>query len=183
MMRELDRGEIQDRLPDYVHGTLPENERRAVEAALAADSGLARDLVVVRTAREALTPRAVPIDADQVVAAIRRPARTRGLVNVGRWRIAAAIATLAIGGASLAVVQKTFHGYGPDSLTVLSESSQVASAEPLAITFGYGLSDLGAADLERVMAELEKAEALPAVEPQVRRVIVPSATDKNEEPR
>jgi anti-sigma-K factor RskA len=177
MMRELDRGEIQDRLPDYVHGTLSDDARQAVEAAVASDPGLARDLVLVRVAREALTPRAVPVDADKVVAAIRRPGRARGMINVGRWRIAAVIATLAIGGASLAVVQKTFHGYGPDSLMVANGSAHGAASEPLAITFGYGLSELAIDDLEKVMAELEKAEALPAVEPQARRVIVPTVEE------
>ncbi len=172
-MRELDRGEIQDRLPDHVNDTLPDAERRAVDAAVARDPDLERELGLVRAAREALLAHAVPIDVDRVVAAIRRPGPARRSANFGRWRIAAAIATLAIGGASLAVVQRSFHGFGPDSLAVTDERARVASAEPLAVSFGYGLSELGADEVDKVMAELEKTEALPAVEPQARHLIVP----------
>jgi anti-sigma-K factor RskA len=179
MMRKLDRGELLDRLPDFVHGTLPEDERVALEAALASDPSMARELDVVRRVHAALSAREVPrVDTDRVIAAIRRPApmtaRARAFGGVARWRVAAAIATLAVGGASLAVVKQQLGGTDRGTpYTVFGETTQVASAEPLSINFGYGLSDLAAEDLEKVMSELEKFDGLPAAEPQVRRAIVP----------
>lgn len=167
MNRELDRGEIQDRLPDLARGTLSAEERAVVEAAVRADADLARELEIVRAARRALTPTVAAIDADRVVSAVRRPAGG-GASRAMRWRIAAAIATVAIGGASLAVVQRAFRG--PNGADVLSESTQVAPAKSLEISFGYDLSSLGDEELNKLVTDLEKSGGVPSEEP---RKIVP----------
>lgn len=171
MNRELDRGELQDRLPDLVHGTLPETERVAVEAAVAADPELASELEAVRLSRAALTPRVGAFDAERVMAAVRRPPAKR-FAGVARWRIAAAIGWLLIGGASLTVVQHTFSGGGADSLAVAHESTTVAGAKSLAVSFGYDLSELSAADMDKLIADLEKSGGVPSADPH-RPVIVP----------
>jgi hypothetical protein len=171
MNRELDRGELQDRLPDLVHGTLPEAERVVVEAAIAADLELASELDAVRLSRAALTPRVAAIDANRVMAAIRRPAPRR-FAGVARWRVAAAIGWLLVGGASLTVVQRTFHNGAADSLVVVGESTAVAGARGLSVSFGYDLSELPAADLDRLIADLEKSGGVPSAEPH-KSVVVP----------
>jgi len=170
MNRELDRGELQDRLPDLVHGTLPEAERVVVEAAVAADPELARELEAVRLSRAALTPRVGAIDANRVMAAIR-PAPRR-FAGVARWRIAAAIGWLLVGGASLTVVQRTFNSGAADSLAVTRESTTVAGARSLAVSFGYDLSELSAADMDKLIADLEKSGGVPSAEPH-KTVVVP----------
>ena len=171
MNRELDRGELQDRLPDLVHGTLPEAERVVVEAAVAADPELASELEAVRLSRSALTPRVAAIDTDRVMAAVRRPAPKR-FAGVARWRIAAAIGWLLIGGASLTVVQRTFNSGAADSLAVARESTTVAGARSLAVSFGYDLSELSAADMDKLIADLEKSGGVPSAEPH-KTVVVP----------
>lgn len=172
MNRELDRGELQDRLPDLVHGTLSDAERRVVEAAASADPELASELEAIRVARAALTPRVAAIDTDRVMAAIRRPAPKRGFAGVARWRIAAAIGWLVVGGASLTVVQRTFHSGPADSLVVYGESTAVARGRALSVSFGYDLSELSAVDLERLIADLEKSGGVPSTEPR-KSVVAP----------
>lgn len=166
-----DRGDVQDRLPDLAHGRLPEAERAAVERAVAADPELARELHAVREAQRALTGRAVPIDVDRVADAVKQPAR-RGL-GVARWRIAAAIATIAVGGASLAIVQNTWRGDGFGPVIISGESTGVATNEPHAISLGFDLSSLSAEQLEQLLAELERTGGLPSVEPRTTLVIPP----------
>lgn len=165
MTRKLDRGELQDRLPDYVHGTLPEAERAQVEAQLAADEDFARDFDVVRAAHSALRSRGSEIDVSRVVAALPRARRAGGLARATRLRLAAAIATIAVGGASLAVVQQSVNGNLPDSLVVRGETAAVKADAGLSVSFGYDLSSLDDADLDALLADLEQAAGLPPAEP------------------
>lgn len=163
MNRELDRGEVQDRLPDYVLGTLPADERLAVERAVAADSELARELAAVRAVRAALAVRARPVNVDAIVAAVQRPAARRA-GGVRRWRIAAAIATIAIGGAALAVVQRALRdGASPSAIS--GETTLVATGGAGELSFGYDLSGLNQQDLDQLIADLQKSGGLPSAEP------------------
>ena len=165
MTREFDRGELQDRLPEYVHGTLPADERVQVEAQLAADPELARELDVVSAARTALMRRGVAVDVSRVVGALPRPRRSGGFTRAARLRIAAAIATIAVGGASLAVVQRSVNGDMADSLIVRGETAAVTAETGLSVSFGYDLSSLDESDLDALLAELEQAAGLPPAEP------------------
>lgn len=162
MMRELDRGELLDRLPDYVHGTLPADERAAVEAALARDSGMVSELELIRTARTVLASGTPSVNVDGVLAALRHPAPARN-VRFSRWRIAAAVATLAVGGASLAIVQQGFRD-AQDPPTVVGETASVSSAD-VSVSFGYDLSELSPEDLEKLLDELKASAGVPGAEP------------------
>jgi anti-sigma-K factor RskA len=164
MMRKLDRGDMQDRLPEYVHGTLPADERAQIDAALAHDEDLARELDVVRAVRSAFAGVSPSIDIGRIVTALPasgRPRRNRASM----FRIAAAIATLAVGGASLAVVQQTIRGDVADSLVIRGESVSATVGEELALSFGYDLSALDDDDLAALLADLEKSGGLPPAEP------------------
>ena len=168
MMRKLDRADMQDRLPEYVHGTLPADERAQIDTALARDAELARELDVVRAVSDAFAGATPHVDVDRIVAALpaagtlaRTPARSRASL----FRIAAAIATLAVGGASLAVVQQTIRGDVTDSLVVRGESVSAPVGEELAMSFGYDLSALDDDDLEQLLADLERSGGLPPAEP------------------
>ena len=80
-----------------------------------------------------------------------------------RWRIAAAVATLAVGGASLAALQQTFRGF-QDPITIVGETASVAN-EALSVSFGYDLSDLSAEDLDQLVNELKQSGGVPSAEP------------------
>jgi anti-sigma factor RsiW len=166
MTHKLERAELQDRLPDYVQGTLAAGERAQIEAALATDAELASELELVRAVRGALAWQAAPIDADAIVAALPHPVAPRtGLTRLARLRVAAAIATIAVGGASLAVVQHSIRGDTADSLVVRGETTLAVTGPGLAVSFGYDLSMLDEADLEELLADLEHSAGLPPAEP------------------
>jgi anti-sigma-K factor RskA len=165
MTREFDRGELQDRLPEYVHGTLPADERASIERALARDPDLARELEVVRAASAALGVRVGRTDAARVVAALPKPGRRRVFGGSARIRVAAAIATIAVGGASLAVVQQAVRGERNDPLVVRGESASAPAGPLLSVSFGYDLSSLDDADLDALLADLEQSAGLPPAEP------------------
>ena len=174
MNRELDRGEVQDRLPDLVHGTLPADERAAVERAVALDSGLARELAAIRAAHRALTPSTPAMDTARIAAAIAPAGAPRRGMRVAGWRIAAAIATLAVGGASLAIVRNSLGTNPSDDLTIHgSDTMLVASTAPLAVSFGYDLSSLSAEELEKLFADLERSGGIPSTEPKTTVVVPP----------
>jgi anti-sigma factor RsiW len=174
-MREFDLGELQDRLPDYVLGTLSAGDRTTLERALASDAELARDLDIVRAANAAFSAPAVSIDADRVVAALPRPTRRRAF-SASRIRIAAAVATIAVGGASLAVLQQSVRSEPSDPLVVRGESTSAASGPELTVSFGYDFSALDQDDLDALFADLEQSAGLPPAEP--RRTIAGEVTDE-----
>jgi anti-sigma-K factor RskA len=169
MMRELDRGELLDRLPEYVRGTLPADERRAVDAALANDPEMVRELDVIRLAHSMLTSRAVPVNVDGIVAAIRQPAPVRRL-TAARWRVAAAVAMLAVGGTSLAVIRDFRENREPP--TIVGETASVS--DDLSVSFGFDLSELSSEDLENLVNELRSSGGVPSAEPKATRVTLDS---------
>jgi anti-sigma factor RsiW len=166
-MREMNRGELLDRLPDFVHGTLPADERRAVEAALASDPEMRRELEIIRAAHGALASQAAPVNVDGVMSALGRPAPVRQTA-FARWRVAAAVATLAVGGASLGLLQQ-YRATGDEPPTIVGESASVATTE-VAATFGYDVSDLSAEDLEQLLQELKQSGGIPSAEPKAATV-------------
>jgi hypothetical protein len=172
MDRELERAEVQDRLPDFVRGTLSRDERLMVERAVAADADLARELDAVRRARVALTPAVAALDHGRIAAALPAPMPRRALA-AARWRIAAAIATIAVGGGSLAVLR---NARDPgDSLMVIGggDTNVVATTDAVPATFGYDLSAFEADELDQLITSLEQSGGLPSAEPRVTHVIPP----------
>lgn len=169
MTDHLERGDRQDRLIELVHGTGSAASRADLDAALRADDDLAAELAVLRAARVALTPRAPVIDVDRVVAALpAAPVAQRGRARqLMRW--AAAVATVALGGISLAVVQDGFRGQASGDLRVVAaESALVASAPAstsLEVTFGQGLSEFDDDELDALFSELAAFDGMLSVEP------------------
>jgi anti-sigma factor RsiW len=169
MTDHLERGDRQDRLIDLVHGTGSAASRADLAAALAADDDLAAELALLQAARVALTRPAPAIDVDRVVAALPAAPRAQAAPTRQRWRWAAAIATVALGGISLAVVQEGFRGQaGGDLGTTAAESALVASAPvpaALEVTFGQGLSEFDDAELDALFTELAAFDGMVSAEP------------------
>jgi hypothetical protein len=174
MNRELDQGELRDRLPDIIHGTLPEGERVAAEAAVAADASLAHELAFLREARVALSQAGYRPNVDKIAAAIPRPDRVR-TVRVARWRIAAAVATLAVGGASLALLQGGYSDGLVRPVTVVGETTTVAMTDAPSLSMGFDLSELAEDEFAQLLADLAQSGGLVQEEPRV-AVVVPIAT-------
>jgi anti-sigma factor RsiW len=167
MTDHMDRGMLQDRLIDLVHETGSADARAALERQIAADPDLVEELAFLRQARMAL--RATPaVDVDRIVASL--PAsrtRSASMPRLRSWQWAAALATVALGGISLAVVERSFTGQANGDLARgVAETTLVAAADaPLGVTFGQGLSEFDEDELDALFTELERFDGLPSLEP------------------
>jgi anti-sigma factor RsiW len=130
-MNDCPKGEIRDLLPDLLHGRLSTSERERVEAHVATCALCDAELALLRDLRA--TMRRVPtIDTSAIAAAIppyRAPARR----SWAGWRAAAAIATIAIGGTSIAIATRSpdlpKHAEAP-SASIPVERQPVAGVAP-----------------------------------------------------
>lgn len=103
-MIDCPNGELRDLLPDYLHDRLDASNRASVERHLATCTACQDELALLRDLRGTLH-RAPRIDVAAVAAAIpayRPAARERRATG---WRVAAAIAAIAIGGASITLLR------------------------------------------------------------------------------
>jgi hypothetical protein len=127
-MIDCPNGDVRDLLPDYLHDRLASSARTSVERHLAECAACRDELALLRDLRGALN-RAPRIDVAAVAAAIpayRPPARKSWATG---WRAAAAIAAIAAGGASFALLTRS--GQPP---TI----AQGPAAAPASQTHGVG---------------------------------------------
>ena len=103
-MNDCPNGDVRDLLPDLMHDRLDATTRRTVEAHLESCADCRAELALLRDLRASMS--ATPaIDVGAIAAAI--PARRARTKPVWRdWRIAASIAVLAVGGTSVALVNR-----------------------------------------------------------------------------
>ena len=184
---------IQEMLPDLLHGTLPADARERVEAHLATCDECREDVEVLRTVKTAAVF-APQIDVDRVVRQIppyraivpvtERPASTR-MVS---WLVAAALAVVVIGGGSLVLMRPNAGNVqSPVASTKLpppptpTESTSAASGmrnggtsvkttvatapRPRALALAANVDDLSDGDLVQLMNDMSRFDALPASEP------------------
>lgn len=191
-MNKCTDSDIQEMLPDLLHGTLTPERSERVEAHLATCEECREEIEVLRTVKTAavFAPR---IDVDRVVRQIppyravvpvtERPASTR----IVSWLVAAALVVVAIGGGSL-VLSRPKAGNAPSPVASTSQvpsptaptpvtagkpnvvtpvGTNVASAtpHPRALALAANVDDLSDGDLEQLMNDMNRFDALPATEP------------------
>jgi anti-sigma factor RsiW len=121
-MIDCPNGDVRDLLPDYLHDRLEASARSSVERHLAGCAACRDELALIRDLRGTLQ-RAPRIDIAAVAAAIppyRVPVR-KGWAN--GWRVAAAVAAIAVGGTSIALLGR---------VRQLSQVAEVPVATPAA---------------------------------------------------
>jgi len=104
-MIDCPNGDVRDLLPDYLHDRLESSARMSVEQHLAGCAACRDELALLRDLRGTLQ-RAPRIDVAAVAAAIPayRPAARKSWAT--GWRAAAAITAIAVGGASIALLNQ-----------------------------------------------------------------------------
>lgn len=113
-MTDCPNGDVRDALPDYLNDRLDPARRRAVESHLAICATCREELSLLRTLRATMR-RAPAVYVEAIAASVppyRAPAR-RSWATSGR--IAAAIALIAIGGTSVALLRERA---GPNPIDV-----------------------------------------------------------------
>jgi len=193
-MNKCTDSNIQEMLPDLLHGTLPADAEERVEAHLATCDECREDVEVLRTVKTAAVF-APQIDVDRVVRQIppyraivpvtERPASTR-MVS---WLVAAALAVVVVGGGSLVLMRPNagkvqspvastelpprptatestsgVSGVQNGGISVKTATS-TAPARPRALALAANVDDLSDGDLVQLMNDMSRFDALPASEP------------------
>jgi len=186
-MNECTENEIQEMLPDLLHGTLPADARARVDAHLASCEQCREDLEVLRAVKSAAVFAPV-IDIDRVVRqippyrtivpTIERPAATR----VVSWLVAASLAIVVIGGGSLVLARRDVPTARPAVVSTRPPASApvqptaeaiapsqdvVPGAQPHthALALATDVDGLSDGSLQQLMSDMAQFDALPAAEP------------------
>ncbi len=183
--------DVQEMLPDLLHGKLEARARARVEAHVATCEDCAEDLEVLRTVKSAAV--FIPaIDVDRVVRQIppyrvivpaaQVPARSR----VVSWLVAASLAVVVLGGGSLLMIQqkplpqrvarvdssKSGSKSGqqvarnPAASVVASKGPASAEPRPHALAMATGVDGLSDNNLRQLMNDMDSFDALPTTEPE-----------------
>jgi anti-sigma factor RsiW len=181
-MRDWTRDELQDCLPDLLHGRLSATDAAAVEQAVARDPGLAAELDVLRRAQSALTRSAPVIDVSRIVAALpmapsvsssapiddlaaRRAAKARPMISQ-RFARAAALVVVVGGGSLIAILNPRRPATVAVAPAVTSESALVAD-QAMQLGFGASTDELSTEQLRALEADIRSLDGTPSIEPDV----------------
>ena len=156
----MDR-EIQDMLPDVLHGTADRSARARIEAHVAGCSPCREELAALRAVHSAqvFTP---TIDVESIVRQIPpyriiTPAIDRGIRSPAlKWLVAAGFALVAVGVGSVVM---------PDA-EVVTPSAVVSPSSPNGLALASGLDGLSDGSLVQLMDEMNNFDALPTSEPE-----------------
>lgn len=188
-MNDCVNAEMRDRLPELLHDRLPANVRGELVAHVDACADCREELELLRALRSVLAPPVPRIDVGSIVSALpKAPSQTlrpRSRRTWADWRIAAAIAVLAVGGSSVALINRTPHvvsvpiGAGSPTADSPSTPALVQTVRPNTTSDtnqdsepsgGLGMSghlaDLDDAQLQALINEIENMKAVPITEPE-----------------
>lgn len=175
-MTDCSNIDIREHLPDYVSGMLTRVDVERVERHLSSCADCSDELDILR-AVFALRPVAIPVNVGAIVAALPRPGRARK-TNWQHLRIAAVLATVAIGGLSWQVARTGVSGVdarAADSMMIaFNESENPGSADgAVAVSFG-DLGDYSDAEVAQILDRLEKWDGTTSAEPVNALPVLPS---------
>lgn len=185
-MNRATHDEIQEMLPDLLHGSLDAETRQQLEVHVASCDSCTEDLAALRTVKGAAVF-APSINVDQIVRQIppyklivprvERPVRTR----VVAWAVAAALIVTMIGGGSLLFPRQASRSRiasnDRDSMTTTAQASPEVVSPPVTVTTpaapgpyalasATDLGDLTDGNLVQLMNDMDDFDALPAAEPE-----------------
>src|SRR5215510_12742869 len=134
-MNDCVNAEMRDRLPDLLNDRLAANEQAEVVAHLAACADCREELELLRAIRSMLSAPTLRVDVARVVSALPKPPSRATSRPTRRtwadWRIAAAITVLAVGGSSVALINRTSH-VAPvriDAVSPIADSTPTTTPE------------------------------------------------------
>ena len=183
--------EIQEMLPDVLHGSLDGRERARLEAHLLTCESCRGDLDVLRAVKgAAIFAPAINVDSvvrqippyRSILPGVEKPARAR----VVQWLVAAAVVLGVVGGGSL-VLSKQIRTSQPPLAVIVPESIKIAQApevtgstlavapkvievsatsRPQALALSTDVENLSDGNLVQLMNDMDQFDALPAAEPE-----------------
>ena len=180
-MRDMTRDEMQDLLPELLHGRLAADEAAALERAVAADPGLAAELAMLRVVRSSHAPMPA-LDLSRIVAALPAPptapvlaapvdelaarrAARRPLISY-RFARAAALLVVVGGGTMVSVWSGRTRAVVPGVETVRAESVAVgAGSGAMQLGLGASTDELSVEQLRALEADIRSLDGIPSAEP------------------
>jgi anti-sigma factor RsiW len=165
-MIDCPNGELRDQLPDFIHDHLDAATRAAVAAHVAACAACAAELALLGELRESMQA-APQVNVSRIVAALPAPSHGSRTTRRARspwldWRIAAAIAVIAVGGGSAAILGRQTRA--PD--TAVSPAVAQPPVAAATVSLDADLAEATTPELEALVADLEAFDGLPAGEPE-----------------
>jgi anti-sigma factor RsiW len=172
-MRDCQDERIKDLLPEYVAGGLSPASASEVSTHVEACQSCAAELAIVRAARNAFP--APQVDIAKIVAALPKPPsqvielaprmhkRPRRFTS---WRIAATIATIAVGGVSVAMLQNILSDHKPPHVRQGTSKPAENASEASGLSVGGNLNDLSEQEMQTLLNNLDEMDAVPSAEPQ-----------------
>lgn len=177
-MRDMTRDDMQDQLPDLLHGRLTADDAAALERAVAADPGLAAELAVLRAVRAAQAGTPV-LNVARIVAALpaapaaavapviddlaARRAVRRPLISY-RFARAAALLVVVGGGTLVSVWNGRTRGASDGAAAVRAESVAVG-AGAMQLGLGTSTDELSVEQLRALEADIRALDGIPSAEP------------------
>jgi len=187
-MTDCPNGEIGDQLPELLHGHMAPAQRALAQAHLATCAECRAELALLEVMRDSLQPTAAA-DVSAIVGALPPYGAAPGR-RWGSWRAAAAIAAIAIGGASLVIATRDAGTDGTRGSTTAAASAtldstqavraapgaqvtsqgtavgtpRAAPAAPRELAMEHGFGELSDRELAALLEEIESLDALPVVD-------------------
>ncbi len=180
-MRDWTRDELQDCLPDLLHGRLPADEVAEVERAVAADPELSAELALLRSVRRAYRSAAPSIDVARIVSALpvpsaaqisplvddlaaRRANKLRRPLISHRFARAAALLVV-VGGGTMVTVWSGRRNADIPAVTSVSAESLVAAGQAMQLRFGTSTDELSTEQLRALEADIQSLDGTPSADP------------------
>ncbi len=157
-MRDCANGDMRDLLPDWVHGRLDADRAASVALHVASCSDCADEVALLRSLGVSLTAAVPRVDVARIVSALPKPPRAKARTvelrwfQRSEWRAAGVLLFMA----------------GATSVAVFNRAPSAAGDLPsvAAIGFAGGVMDLSERDLQALLADMDKLDATPSVEPE-----------------
>jgi anti-sigma factor RsiW len=166
-MNDCPNADMRDQLCDVVHRTLSDADCQRVEAHIAACADCTAEIALLRRAQAVLARQAPSVDTAAIVSALPRRRAPRPMAFPA-WRVAASIAVIAVGAASISIARMDSAGGVGDGSSTRRAAATATGA--LTLSFAGRLSVLEDEDLEQLLAEIDEFDGETPVEP---RVILP----------
>ncbi len=190
-MRDMTRDELQDRLPELLHGRLSAAEAAELERAVSADPELAEELTLLRTVRAAHR-HAPAIDVSRIVAALPAP-RVEPVVThsvpvvddlaarrnakrplISRQFARAAAVLVVVGGGTMVSVWER-RGPAPTELApvIRAETASVAG-NSMQLGLGTSTDELTVDQLRALESDIRALDGVPSAEPEATTDLLPA---------
>ena len=180
-MRDWTRDELQDCLPDLLHGRLPADEVAEVERAVAADPELSAELELLRSVRSAYRSAAPSIDVARILNALtavqaaqvspvvddfaaRRTVNARRPLISHRFARAAALLVV-VGGGTMVTVWNGRRSADIPAATPVSAESVVVAGQAMQLGFGTSTDELSTEQLRALEADIQSLDGTPSADP------------------